>query len=134
MPTLNCRGEGLVKATMETGLKALVLLSVLLGTLSVAGCATTAGYKRVCDSWMGSNVNTLITAWGPPSDTYTMPNGQVMYTWLNVGGTRVFSNYNQYLNMVTSNEVTYWCKTTMTANSEGTIISWRFEGNSCIHD
>jgi len=99
--------------------------------LSIAGCATSANYEKKLNSWMGADVNRLISSWGPPSDEYTMPNGSKMYTWLWIGGTRVFANYNYYLKMVTAGSVTYWCKTTFTASPSGVVNDWRWEGNSC---
>lgn len=105
-------------------------MAVVLAVL-VAACATTGKYERTLKSWMGSDVNRLITSWGPPSNEYVMPNGSTMYTWLWIGGTRVVANYNQYLNMVTAGSVTYWCKTTFTASPSGVIENWRWEGNAC---
>ena len=99
--------------------------------LAVAGCATTGKYEKVVASWMGSDVNRLMVSWGPPSNEYVMPNGSTMYTWLWVGGTRVYANYNHYLNMVTAGSVTYWCKTTFTARASGVLGHWRYEGNAC---
>jgi len=99
--------------------------------LVLAGCATTGKYQEVCNSWLGSDVNSLIASWGPPSNEYNMPNGSKMYTWVNVGGTQVVANYNEYLNMATANSVTYWCKTTFTVNSQNVITNWQGQGNGC---
>ena len=113
--------------------KSIVTRSVVLGIFSlvILSCASTAKYEEILNSWMGSDVNDLIGCWGPPSDEYTMPNGNKMYTWLWVGGTLVTSNYNKFLNMTITNEVTYWCKTTFTVNSAGRIVNWMHEGNAC---
>ena len=97
----------------------------------IYGCATTAKYEAILNTWMGSNVNNLISSWGPPSDEYTMPNGNKMYTWLWVGNTLVTSNYNKFLKMTLTNAVTYWCKTTFTVDNNDRITNWRYEGNAC---
>ncbi len=99
--------------------------------LSLNSCATSKKYAAKLDTWLGSDVNNLITSWGPPSDVYTMPNGNKMYTWLWVGSTLVTSNYNSYLNMTLTNAVTYWSKTTFTTDASGKITNWRYEGNAC---
>ena len=99
--------------------------------LALSGCATTGKYEKILGSWIGNDVNNLITSWGPPSNEYIMPNGNKMLTWLWVGGTQVFANYNRYLNMTTASSVTYWCKTTFTVNSSGVVLTWRYEGNAC---
>lgn len=99
--------------------------------LAIVGCATTGKYEKVLESWIGSDVNTLIASWGPPSNEYVMPSGGKMYTWLWVGGSQVVANYNQYLNMVTARSVTYWCKTTFTVTPSGVVQNWRWEGNAC---
>ncbi len=100
-------------------------------TLSINSCATTSKYTAKLNTWIGHDVNELITSWGPPSNEYTMPNGNKMYTWLHVGGTLVVSNYNYFLRMTLTNAVTYWCKTTFNVDESGIITGGRWEGNSC---
>jgi hypothetical protein len=108
---------------------AVPLFSLLV--LPNAACATSENYAKQMQTWVGADINRLISAWGPPSNEYTMPNGHIMYTWLWVGGTKVVSNYNQYLNMTVSHSKTYWCKTTFTASPSGVIEKGQWEGNSC---
>jgi len=110
----------------------LVLLLVSLPLALTAGCATTAKYEKVLNSWINTDINRLIESWGPPSDQLTMPDGRTLYTWLWVGDTVVTSNYNRYLNLATAYATTYWCKTTFTVDAQGIIRAWRFEGNACV--
>jgi hypothetical protein len=49
--------------------------------LLLTACASTRGYERALDSWVGSDINQLIESWGPPTQTYPMPDGRNMYTW-----------------------------------------------------
>lgn len=105
--------------------------AIIIIAIGLNSCATTANYSEKIKTWVGHDVNELITSWGPPSDVYTMPNGNKMYTWLWNGSTLVTSNYNYYLNMTTSKAVTYWCKTTFTTDNSNKIIIWRWEGNAC---
>ncbi len=107
--------------------------------INVTACATLFNfpteekYTALVNTWRGSDVNRLITKWGIPSDVYTMPNGNKMYTWLRTGGTVVTSNYNYFLNQTTSNQIQYWCKTTFTVDTSNIIISISTDGNSCVH-
>jgi hypothetical protein len=84
----------------------------------------------ILDGWQGADVNVLITSWGPPSDTYTMPNGDKMYSWLRIGGTQVTTNYGYYWNQVRSSAVTVWCKISFTVSGAGKVTHGRCEGNN----
>lgn len=106
-------------------------LAVACVSFTITSCATTGNYEEALQSWVGQDVNRLISGWGPPSDEYSMPNGNTMYTWLWVGGTQVLSNYNETLNMVTTQAVTSWCKTSFTVNTRGVVRRWRWQGNAC---
>lgn len=109
------------------------LTFIILFCYGIIGCssASTENYSKICKTWEGADINNLIMAWGTPSDEYTMPNGNKMYTWLDVQGSRVTAGYNEWLKMAYANKVTYWCKTEFTTDKKGTIISWRWEGNNC---
>lgn len=96
-----------------------------------AACATAGKYETQLRSWMGADVNQLMASWGPPSNQYIMPDGDTMYTWLWVGGTRITTNYNEYLGQATTGSVTYWCKTTFTADQSGRLVHWQWSGNAC---
>jgi len=102
-----------------------VFICLLILSLFLAGCSTTRGYERVLNSWMGSNVNSLIQSWGPPSGVYNLPNGDAMYTWFDSYGAMAMPIGNM------AYAVNRSCKTTFTADSNGRIISWRYEGNAC---
>jgi hypothetical protein len=100
----------------------------------VLSCATSANYEAKLKTWLGSDINNLIASWGPPSNVYTMPNGNKIYTWLWVGGTIVTTNYIELLDTTYTDSVTYWCKTMFTANTMGVVVSLGYNGNSCVSD
>jgi len=102
-----------------------------LFAIMASSCATTANYAEILKSWEGSDINMLIISWGPPSDVYTMPNGNKMYTWLYVSNSLITTNYNQWLNRLETRQIQYWCKTTYTANENDIITNWRWQGNAC---
>lgn len=103
--------------------------------LSMNFCAPNINFYKLytdgMNSWKGQDVNYLISIWGPPSDVYTMPNGNKMYSWLKVNGTIITTNYNFYLGQTQSHAVTQWCKTTFTVDTSDKIITWRSEGTDC---
>ena len=108
-------------------------------------------YKQICNSWTNHNINDLVRQWGPPTNTYNMPNGNQVYTWSRAATTRTpvmtlpsSTTYNVYGNTMYQNNpmaitvggdvVTYYCNTSFEVNPSGTIIFWRFQGNSCLAD
>lgn len=101
-----------IKNALSINSARLSLVSFLI--FIFCSCATVGKYEAILDSWMGYDINSLMNSWVPPSDQYSMPNGNNIYTWLCVGNTLVASNYNKYLNLTLTNSVTYWCKTTFT--------------------
>ncbi len=98
------------------------LLSMLLGS-----CATTSGYEKVLQTWVGLNVNELLQSWGPPADVYKLPNGSMMYTWWFDGGV-VSMPIGKRGGAMTMNR---YCKTTFTVNEQGVIQRWSWKGNTC---
>lgn len=112
-----------------------VCIIVMTGiiALSISSCATSK-YGEKLSSWVGRDVNDLITAWGPPSDESTMPNGNKMYTWLRVNNTNVTtSHYNEFLDRTATRLAKhwYWCKTTFQVDTSERVIDWDYDGNSC---
>ena len=118
---------------MKTLIK-IVFLVILALTMTYCASlfATTEKYTAKVNTWNGNDINRLITSWGPPSDVFTMPNGNKMYTWLRTSGTVVRSNYNYFLNQTVSNSTEYWCKTTFTVNASDIIIDNTWTGNACV--
>ena len=98
---------------------------VFVFCLFAMGCATTAQYEKNLGTWMGSDVNHLIEAWGVPAQTFTMPNGNKMFTYYFDGGSRTQFIYGSAF---TTN---YGCKTTFTSDSSNKVTNWAYEGNSC---
>ena len=117
-----------------------LLLWITLVILS--GCATTANYEKILNSWVGSEEVDLIRKWGPPQQSYEsgghkflaysssrnvyMPGTTPSYTTMYIGNT-AYTNpvggspgYNIGMRCVTTFEIV-----------ENRIVSWRWEGNDC---
>ena len=41
----------------------------------LSGCATTANYEKILNSWVGNHVDNLISQWGSPASTYRLSDG-----------------------------------------------------------
>ncbi len=98
---------------------------LLATTIFLSACTSTGGYEKVLASWVGNDVSSLIQSWGPPANTYQMPNGDIMYTFFFDGGAVAMPVGNM------AYAVNRSCKTTFTAGSNGIIKTWRWEGNAC---
>ncbi len=95
---------------MKRSLQAALLLGALAGC---AGIPSQEGFGRIVGSWQGRNVNELIAAWGPPADTYRMPDGNSMYT------------YHEGQIVASS------CTVNFTVDGAQRIVGWRFAGSAC---
>ena len=42
----------------------------IVAVFALSGCATTAGYEKVLDSWVGAQEVDLVRSWGPPVQAY----------------------------------------------------------------
>ena len=101
----------------------------VMAALALAGCATTEGFERKLQSWVGQSSQALYQSWGIPGRTFQMPDGSTAAEYLYVGGTFVtVIPVGQY---AFAQANTTWCKTTFFINQEGWVGSWRWEGNAC---
>jgi hypothetical protein len=120
-------------------LKRSFLLSILL---AIVGCATTAKYEEVLNTWIGADVNQLVDSWGYPQNSFEAPNGNKVYTYSSSGQitmpTQTNSNYNIYGNTIYGSTTTTGgqtinlsCTTHFEADPTGRIVKWSYKGNQC---
>lgn len=83
------------------------------------------------NSWVGSDVNELLTYWGSPSDKKVMQDGNQYYTWLLVDGKKVESGYEDAIAQIDSKKISKWCKTIFIVNVKGKVKSANYDGNNC---
>ena len=91
-------------------MKRLLLLAALIGLI---GCSTVT-QKSIMESWLGNDVDSLISAWGAPDRSIELSNGGYTHTWINV---------YEYYGVRT-------CKKTFTTDWLGTITTYSYSG--CI--
>lgn len=116
--------------------------------LLILGCATTEKYSKICDSWIGHDINALIRKWGYPKESFALPNGNKVYVFYDSRSvyipqhkTPTRSTYNVYGNTIygtTTGGQTYGgytiglnCQTFFETNPSGKIVHWRWKGNDC---
>ena len=118
------------------------LFFLILFALNLFGCATTAKYGAVLDTWIGQNEGDLIDKWGPPGSVYEargikyltykwsssgyVPGMPPSYQTTIVGGT-------VHTNAISGSPgyaYTNTCDTTFTIKNER-IVTWRWKGNAC---
>ena len=125
---------------MKKSLRYIGIISVVFGCL--IGCATTAGYKKILDTWIGASESNLIGAWGVPTNSYQ--SGSVKYLSYSTGRTvNIPGTQPTYTTICTYGFCTsspsggssgytlnFNCETTFQI-SGGRIISYSFRGNDC---
>lgn len=120
-----------------------LLVAAVVGMLALGGCATTANYENVLNSWIGSSETDLVSSWGPPANVYQSPDGARILTYNSARNvvipgqapsyttTRVGNTY--YTNPVGGSapvNVGLQCMTNFTV-VRGRITTWRYQGNDC---
>lgn len=55
---------------------------IILIFILTAGCATTANYEKVLDSWVGNHLDNLIGSWGIPDKSIELSNGGAMVEYI----------------------------------------------------
>ncbi len=131
------------------------IIYIFVVILFVSGCATTANYEKILATWVGNHSDNLVSSWGPPQSFYELSNGGRVLEYSNqrnaqIGGyttttpqTTYHSGSTSYGNTFSGTSTTYvqtqtptynvnlWCKTRFTANSNGIITNWTWQGNNC---
>jgi len=118
------------------------IIITLLFVIGLSACATTANYEKILSSWVGHNVDELVSSWGYPANSFKAPNGNTVYAYSSAGSytipTNTTSTYNVYGNSVYGNTTTtggqtlnFTCQTLFEVNESNVITTWSWKGNSC---
>ena len=57
-------------------MKRAILLLVAAGV--IAGCATTANYEKILNTWVGDHADNLVSSWGPPQRSFNLSDGSTI--------------------------------------------------------
>jgi len=97
------------------------VLAVVCTASFLVGCATQGKYKKVVESWVGSNADSLVSSWGPPQLAYPLSDGGhvLEYSQQQTGQVGGYS--------YTTPETTYY---NGTSNSNSSARAYGNNGNS----
>jgi hypothetical protein len=118
-------------------------LALAVIALVLTGCATTANYEKILQSWVGRTELDLVRAWGPPLQTYKTGGSKFLvyssarnvyfagtppaYTTTVIGNTA----YTNRIGGTPGQIVGMRCQTTFELIDQK-IISWQWQGNDCV--
>lgn len=112
-------------------------LIIMFSIFVLGGCATTANYEKILNSYMGQSKATLVTNWGVPSGTYQLDEKTELLKYSTEQ--YVVNNYTPIDNSAfsrgfasgyNSRNGKYWCDTTFTITN-GVVSNWQYNGNMC---
>lgn len=93
--------------------------------LILTACLTRGGFEDRIKTWVGHPAAELFTDWGPPTETFDLPDGRKMYTWANSRGAQgTVVGSTVYATQI-------GCRITFTVGTSGLVEAWRYEGNNC---
>lgn len=106
---------------MKKLLLVIFILTIYPTVASAIGTKDTM--KRIMDSWIGENLETVIEHWGYPTDEKTIA-GKKLYYW-------TISSYSVTGNQsyVYGGEAT--CSRILEVDKNNNVIKWQWSGNSC---
>ena len=93
----------------------------------VSGCATTANYEKVLNSWLGSHVDRLVSTWGPPSNSYELSDGSRVLEYVSQRNTQV-GGYTY-----TTPQTTYHSGTETVYGNYGGYAQGNYQGTSTTY-
>jgi hypothetical protein len=104
---------------------------ILFIPILLAGCATSAKYQKMVDSWQGKNAQELVDTWGFPNNVIQAPNDDKVYVYSH-------SNVNYYPGYCTVSgcmptEYTTGCTTWFELNKEKVVTLVKFRGSGCVY-
>lgn len=119
------------------------LLIALSMSALVSGCATRERYEAQLQTYVGSNISSVIDAWGYPSGSFEAPNGNLVYVWDRQSSYTSPPSYQTTI-ITGRNGIGYGttlgfpgqtynlrCQTYFEVDKAKTILKWRTQGNDC---
>jgi len=120
-------------------------LATMASLALLGGCATTAGYQSMLQTWMGQNEQSLVTGWGAPSAVSESPPYRYLtftrfsgYDYTTVGYGYGYGYYGYYgypwygYGAPGYTYATPIICTTMFALQNGVVVNSSFQGSVCV--
>jgi hypothetical protein len=115
---------------------------VIICLAMLSACATTAGYEKALNAWLGSQEIDLVRSWGPPVQTYET-SGRKFIVYSSQSNVYIPGTAPSYQTTVVGNTVystpvggspamniSQSCVTTFELDGSR-ILSWSYKGNDC---
>jgi len=133
----------------------------MIGVVSIVGIVaegcnpapthSVTAFRKRLTIWIGKDINALISAWGPPTEIYPLPNGKSkLYIWDESGGQLVrydsqegesasagsgrygslYGRGSTESGIAVAKSLT--CKRLMTVSDSGIVTSTSLDGNNCV--
>ncbi len=121
------------------------LAAAVLGALAAAcagGSSSLTGYDNEIGAWVGQDANVLVRVWGPPASTFTMPNKDTVYVYVDTADIPTDKALNCEHNAqsgrddctVSGGEVLHLgCTTSFEVGPDQRVAFARGSGTLCIH-
>lgn len=120
----------------------MVRYALLTATFALAACASTAGYEKTLNTWVGSQEIELVRSWGPPTRTYEV--GAIRFiSYMSSGTMHIPGTAPTYKSTASGGVVTttatggssgvtasVYCEVTFEL-SQSKIVKYTYKGNNC---
>lgn len=100
--------------------------NVLVLIFLMTGCATSAGYQKIVNSYLNQPADLLFKNWGAPINSVPLSDGGKIVEYLT---SRTVASPNFVSGGTIMSQ--YGCKTSFTISNESKIIDWKFVGDDC---
>ena len=116
-------------------------LVILVTLLTIAGCSITDTMNGIMSSWVGSNIEEVVSQWGYPHEQREF-RGRTLYVWntnttltmpkttnttANVIGNTVYAQ-----STTTGGNSTQWsCQRILEVDDKGRVLAYQWSGNNC---
>jgi hypothetical protein len=129
-------------------IKTWIPVLLILVSLSVVGCDDRKSKDRLnslMNSWVGRNVNEFVRSYGLPTATFTLPNGNTVYSYKTdreeVSKSPVYERESRNKRgdketVITGGDVYVdrdFCEINVEFDRSNKILTWRYEGDSPRH-
>ncbi len=96
----------------------------------LSSCATTRSYEDRLLGWKGKPAQSLISKWGPPTNTINLADGgKVLRYKVREKGNKQFEK--QLASVGEKASPFYDCRTDLLVDSTDIIVGWKFDGPNC---
>jgi hypothetical protein len=110
----------------------LVALAFWLSALAVLGCATTRGYERKLEAWIGKPKASLLANWGEPSQVVKLDSGREIVEYRRMDEEHGRLDSPRQIAAEKKGAPPVGCRTQFLIDPEGQVERWKWVGDHCV--